>query len=367
MARSGIYKSEVLRARNKLVSSGRNPSIDAVREELGNTGSKTTIHRFLKEIEEEEGSTVGSRVAVSEALQDLVGRLAARVNEEADERVAAAQTRHTAQLAQQQEAAAALKNEAQSTRQQLEQTERALAVEKTAQGKTSEALSNKTLACTQLGQQVIDLQERIAAEERHCQSLEEKHQHARQALEHFRQSTREQRDQDQRKHEQQVQYLQAELRSLNESLATKQKDAIHTLQENARLLGDLSRSQSDLHLIEAEVQNLRPLKDLLGFAQRHAEEADRRLVEQGVTVQQLSVANAALGAKVDELLTEKQQFELALATARSAVAAQEQVLVSVLERLSATAPGPELPADKPDETDRRPVKGKAKKPSGTEI
>ena len=54
MARAGIYKSEVLRARDKLLAAGRNPSIDAVREELG-SGSKTTIHRYLKEIEEEEG------------------------------------------------------------------------------------------------------------------------------------------------------------------------------------------------------------------------------------------------------------------------------------------------------------------------
>ncbi|WP_374368391.1 DNA-binding protein, partial [Stutzerimonas sp.] len=208
MARAGIYKSEVLRARDKLLAEGRNPSIDAVREELG-SGSKTTIHRYLKEIEEEEGGAAGSRVAVSEAIQDLVGRLAARVNEEAEERVTAAQARHAEQLSQQQQAAAALKTEAQATRQQLEQTQRALADEKTAHGKTSEALSRKTLENTQLVQQVADLQERLAAEERHRQSLEEKHQHARQALEHFRESTKEQRDQDQRKHEQQVQYLQA--------------------------------------------------------------------------------------------------------------------------------------------------------------
>jgi hypothetical protein len=50
MARSGIYKSEVVRARNKLLATGVNPSIDAVRAELGNTGSKSTIHRYLKEI-----------------------------------------------------------------------------------------------------------------------------------------------------------------------------------------------------------------------------------------------------------------------------------------------------------------------------
>ena len=153
MARAGIYKSEVLRARDKLLAAGRNPSIDAVREELG-TGSKSTIHRYLKEIGEEEGPATGSRVAVSEAIQDLVGR---RVNEEAEERVTAAQSKHAEQLTQHQQAAAALKTEAQSTRQQLGQTQRALADEKTAHGKTNETLRSKTLECTQLAQQVVDL------------------------------------------------------------------------------------------------------------------------------------------------------------------------------------------------------------------
>ncbi|HHF8696646.1 TPA: DNA-binding protein [Klebsiella pneumoniae] len=44
MRRSGIYKAEVQRARQNLLAQGRYPSIDAVRAELGDTGSKTTIH-----------------------------------------------------------------------------------------------------------------------------------------------------------------------------------------------------------------------------------------------------------------------------------------------------------------------------------
>ncbi len=364
MARAGIYKSEVLRARDKLRATGRNPSIDAVREELG-TGSKSTIHRYLKEIEEEEGGATGTRVAVSEAIQDLVGRLAARVHEEAEERVTAAQTRHAEQLAQHQQAAAALKTEAQSTRQQLEHTQRALAEEKTAHGTTSEALSRKTLECTQLAQQVLDLQERLAAEERHRQSLEEKHQHARQALEHFRQSSKEQRDQEQRKQEQQVQFLQAELRAVKEILATKQQEAVHALQDNARLLGDLSRAQGDLHQAQEEMRGLRPLKEELGFAQRRIEELGRRLVEQDAAVQQLSTTNEKFQAKVDGLLTANQQLELALATARSSVTAQEQVVASMLERFSATALGPELAVTNSDEVASRSVKRESKKSTGT--
>ena len=51
MARSGLYKSDVQRARDSLRAEGKNPSVDAVRVALGNTGSKTTIHRYLKELE----------------------------------------------------------------------------------------------------------------------------------------------------------------------------------------------------------------------------------------------------------------------------------------------------------------------------
>ncbi|EKD97438.1 MAG: hypothetical protein ACD_23C00927G0007, partial [uncultured bacterium] len=220
----------------------------------------------------------------------------------------------------------------------------------------------KTLEGTQLAQQVADLQERIAAEERHRQSLEEKHQHARQALEHFRQSTKEQREQDQRKHEQQVQYLQAELRTLNETLTAKQLEAVQTYQENARLLGDLSRAQGDLHQVQEEVRGLRPLKDELGFAQRRTEELGRRLVEQDAAVKQLGGSNDQLQTKVNELLTVKQQLELALATARASVTAQEQVVASMLERLTATAVEPDLTVAKDTEVGIQGSKKLVKKP-----
>ena len=100
MARGGVYKSEVQKARDSLRAQGKHPSVDAVRVALGNTGSKTTIHRYLKELEEEDGQGVGAKVAVSEALQDLVGRLAARLHEEAEAAIAAATDamRHPAAL-----------------------------------------------------------------------------------------------------------------------------------------------------------------------------------------------------------------------------------------------------------------------------
>ena len=52
MARGGVNKAVVQIARTAILARGEHPSIDAVRIEMGNTGSKTTIHRYLKELDE---------------------------------------------------------------------------------------------------------------------------------------------------------------------------------------------------------------------------------------------------------------------------------------------------------------------------
>lgn len=93
MARAGLEKADVKRARDSLLAQSQYPSVDAVRIALGNTGSKSTIHRYLKELEEEQGAASRPN-GVSEALQDLVARLAARLHEEADERIAAMALEH---------------------------------------------------------------------------------------------------------------------------------------------------------------------------------------------------------------------------------------------------------------------------------
>jgi len=69
----------------------------AVRVAPGSTGSKTTIHRYLPEFDN-EGASFGKQVAVSEALQDLVGRLTERLHEEADARIKEVEARYAAEL-----------------------------------------------------------------------------------------------------------------------------------------------------------------------------------------------------------------------------------------------------------------------------
>lgn len=75
-----------------------------------------------------------------------------------------------------------------------------------------------------MAQRIQDMEGQLAKEETHRLSLEEKHQHAREALEHFRAAAKEQREQDQRQSEQQIQFLQGELRSAKDTVNTQQQE-----------------------------------------------------------------------------------------------------------------------------------------------
>src|SRR5690606_41696388 len=89
MARSGINKALVQKARDALLARGERPSIDAIRVELGNTGSKSTIHRYLKELEGRAAPlAMEPGVPLSERLGQIVGQLAEALREEATETVA---------------------------------------------------------------------------------------------------------------------------------------------------------------------------------------------------------------------------------------------------------------------------------------
>ncbi|WP_051971389.1 DNA-binding protein [Massilia sp. 9096] len=95
MARSGLTKSQVRTTRERLLAEGRYPSVDAVRQALGDSGSKSTIHRFLKELREEEQEAGGlRREDTGNALHALVDQLADRLHLDAAERIRQLRAEH---------------------------------------------------------------------------------------------------------------------------------------------------------------------------------------------------------------------------------------------------------------------------------
>lgn len=329
MARTGLYKYDVKKARDALLAQGRHPSVDAVRVALGNTGSKTTIHKYLKELEEEEGGTGDRQVALSDALQNLVTRLAAQLQDEATQQIDALRAQHADQARQQAEARVALEQALAATRLQLQEAHTALDEEHAAHGRTREALQRETVARHTAEQQVADLHERLAENEAHRHSLEDKHQHAREALEHYRQSVKEQREADQRRHEQQIQQLQAELRQAQQTIIVKQEDVTRLNQEGARLVADLSHAQQALRDAQTHNHQLVARIDSLQAVERRCGVLEAQAVERESSIADLKRQLAGATASKDALAAQLQAAQLECASAKAALSAQQEIVAEL--------------------------------------
>ena len=115
-------------------------------------------------------------------------RLAAQLQDEANVRIDEMRAQSAEKNSQHAEALAAMQKEVDVLSGQLQRSETTAHQEKDAHDRTREALQSETIVRHTLEQQVADLKERLAENKAHRQSIEEKHQHARDALEHFRQS-----------------------------------------------------------------------------------------------------------------------------------------------------------------------------------
>ncbi|KPX75489.1 Cointegrate resolution protein T [Pseudomonas syringae pv. apii] len=234
MARGGVNKALVLKARASLLARGENPSIDAVRIEMGNTGSKTTIHRYLKELD----ATHAPAPDLNEELSDLVAHLAQRLDEQAQERIDEAHDKYQASCNDLQQQLTTARQQISELQEHLLQRNETVEHQATALLQTRQTLQDAQTEHARLLQANLDLESRLQDKEGQIHSLEEKHQHAREALEHYRNSIREQREQEQQRHEGQVQQLQMELRQAQQSLAMRQEEITQLNRDNERLLAE---------------------------------------------------------------------------------------------------------------------------------
>ncbi len=266
MARGGVYRTDVEKARRALLDQGKNPTIDGVRAELGNTGSRTTIHRYLRELEAEEALPTGTKVGVSDAIQALVQRLSEQLHAETDA-VLAEQTANNALKVKNAESRTELATkESVELRHELQRTEQLLVDERTMHTETAAALQQARVQIAQLEERVAGHEQRAHEHETQLQSLEEKHRHARDSLEHFRTSSKEQRDREHRQHEQALEALQGELRNAGDQLAAKNADLLQLNRDNGRLTEQLTQAQQtlkglerDQYQLQQELSELRPL------------------------------------------------------------------------------------------------------------
>jgi chromosome segregation ATPase len=314
MARGGINKAVVQKARQALLARGMYPSIDAVRVELGNTGSKTTISRYLKEIDAYDPRPQSSRERLGEELSAMVESLLSRLVEEGDASTELAKTAFDSERLALEAQIASLQAELTSARRRLDTQQAAIEAQTSDLQTTLSSLQAELTRNAGVSQRCTDLEALVIDRDKQIQSLEEKHVHARGALEHYRESVKEQRDQDQRRHESQLHEAQVEQRKLQQTLVLKQDDLTRLNRDNERLLGESRQQVKTLHAHETRIQTLTGEIQELKLAQaKSAGVAEQHQAQIATLRQDARELNDAVAKSSEREL----QAKLLLAAARS--------------------------------------------------
>lgn len=318
MARGGVNKAVVQIARTAILARGEHPSIDAVRIEMGNTGSKTTIHRYLKELEEIDSRRGAPQEQLGDELAELVARLAQRLQEQAQEPIDRARAHYEQLQATLQEQLDQAQQTQTRLQQQLEIQGNALSQETANLESTRSMLQTEQTRNAALNQACSDFELRLKDRDEQIRSLEDKHLHAREALEHYRSAVKEQREQDQRRHEGQVQQIQMELRQAQQSALVRQDEITQLHRDNERLLIEQRVTAKELNALQEQVR-----KDQA--AQLKLNEQFSRIDSERTLLQErLRVAVQDSQSRQEALLEHQQHnkaLELELAKAQSSIEA----------------------------------------------
>ncbi|WP_369987823.1 DNA-binding protein [Pseudomonas xanthosomatis] len=315
MARGGINKAQVQHARDSLLARGLKATVEAVRVELGNTGSKSTILRYIQELTAAEPRPPA--IHLNDELQTLIGSLAERLAQEAQEAVAADRAR----LQREQDGYHRQREIDHARNEQLQKSHDILFRERNEGLARERELAERILYLESERQRLLSAeqhQERLL-EDRAIQisSLEEKHRHARETLAHYRQQHIDQREQEIDRYETELQMLKHEARQSQERLLTKHEEL------------QLLYRELETRLAEGNNQTkiIREKEQLLERAELRMHELHTELSTERANVQQLKIEHSdLLGRARHHLLEHRQDRRDIRVQSRLIAQLQEQLL-----------------------------------------
>ncbi len=255
MARIGVTYEQVAAAANELTSTGRRPTLEAIRRILG-TGSNSTLVQHLQiwRSKEEGAQDIASKEQIPEALVVALKSVWHQVVEQSNQRVTTIETETQQtidtmkqELLQVQQA----NNFLQQQQLQLKQERDSLTQDKSS---LNHFLNDAKVELATLNEKLTGADRQNQEKQERIEELQRQHQQVQTNLEHYRAASLVQRQEDQQRYEQQINQLNHTIQSLNTENASLKKESIE-LQQNLGLMTFENNSLKErLTKIEAQHQ-----------------------------------------------------------------------------------------------------------------
>ncbi|MGS0741616.1 DNA-binding protein [Glaciimonas sp. GG7] len=256
MGRIGILYSDVTNAAAKLVAEGKNPTVDSVRQELGSTGSKSTIAPLLKRWRVEYQENIGSvDVGIPTTLIDAMKVVYENLQVDVEQRILQAQEAHQNELNSMAETLQRHHEEnviaAHTNAQLTEEAERAQQVFE--QLRAEQRALNLTIATAQA--ENTGLQHRLTDRASEIATINQQLAYARTQFEHYQEASTTQRAQERREFEQRLIRTEQELATSRRQCSDQQSVLI---QQKTQLETQLAQ----LPALRQEIQQLQETRHL---------------------------------------------------------------------------------------------------------
>lgn len=286
MGRIGISYVDVSQAADKLVAEGKNPTVDSVREELGSTGSKSTIAPLLKRWKAEHQENMASAgVGMPSNLVDAMKSVYDNLQADVEQRIALVQDAHQIALAELGEI----------VQQQLE--ENAIAVETNAQLNEEASRAQQVFEQLRAEQRALNLAlataqaentgllNRLADRAAEIVTMHQQLSYARTQFEHYQEASTNQRAEERSGFEQKLMRAEQELATIRQQSNDQQLILIQ--QENR------------LAQLPTLVQEVQRLQDIANIERQQAAVIGAEHTQLTFQVQQLVTERAELKHRLE--------------------------------------------------------------------
>lgn len=283
MARAGILYSQVAKAASQLAAAGKAPTIDMVREALGDTGSKSTIAPMLKRWKAEHQEVVASGdtglpvdlveavKGVYQRLQDDVARRLEAANEAYEQAQATVRNQRDAALA----AETQLRQVHATLVREHAQTQQALV-------RCQQDLQTNALTLTSAQTENAGLLQRLSDRAAEAHALNQQLTQTRTQFEHFQEAAARQRAEERQAFEQRLARLE------QENLAGQRRQEAQQV--------TLGQQEATLAHQKSELERLR---DALTDAHNELQQVRLERNQQAVQLQELTAARADAERRLD--------------------------------------------------------------------
>ena len=276
MARSGVSYFDVEKAASTLLAAGTNPTVDSVRAELGHTGSRTTINKYLKDWRENRHDLKDSQTLLNEYLTEIIGNLALKLREQASEPLEKERQKWRDKEQSLLQQAEVYCTKIADISRQYEQECQAHQLLRDHNQELEKSLNTLQKQLSKNDQALAAATAALAEKDRHILTADEKYQHSQANLEHFRTATAAARDQLISDHQQQIAQLSGQNHQQQQLITHQQEKAVELKSEL------LQRRQQ----AEADKQALQDSAAALENSQQQAKQLTAELTQSSLAISQ---------------------------------------------------------------------------------